>query len=158
MHSAVKSAFSSLAAAFAVLALTLFSASAAFARSAETYTGTFSSLAVGGYDAAAYFKAGKPVEGIAAFATEYKGATWRFASKENLDAFKANPTAYAPQYGGYCAWAVAQNSTASGDPLVWKIVGGKLYLNYDRAVQAKWEKDIPGFIVKADKNWPGVLN
>jgi len=142
----------------AVLAMTALSAGAAFARSAEIYTGTFSSLAVGGYDAVAYFKAGKPVRGRAEFSTDYKGATWRFASKEDLDAFKANPTAYAPQYGGYCAWAVSRNYTASGDPLVWTVVDGKLYLNYDRDVQAKWEKDIPGFIAKADKNWPGVLN
>ncbi|MBP6010869.1 MAG: YHS domain-containing protein [Alphaproteobacteria bacterium] len=132
-------------------------ATTASARDAEVYTGTFSSLAVGGYDAVAYFKASKPVQGVAQFTTDYKGATWRFASKENLDAFKANPTAYAPQYGGYCSWAVAQGYTASGDPQVWKIVNGKLYLNYDTSVQAKWEKDIPGFITKADKNWPSVL-
>lgn len=132
-------------------------ASAAMARDAEVYTGTFSSLAVGGYDAVAYFKVGRPVQGVAQFSTEYKGATWRFASKENLDAFRANPTAFAPQYGGYCSWAVAQGYTASGDPQVWKIVNGKLYLNYDTSVQAKWEKDIPGFITKADKNWPSVL-
>ena len=154
----MKSAISFVAALVAALTLTLFSTSAALARSAEVYTGTFSSLALGGYDAVAYFKAGKPVEGADAFASDYKGATWRFASKENLDAFKANPAAYAPQYGGYCVWAVAQGSTASGDPLVWKIVNGKLYVNYDRSVQAKWEKDIPGNIAKADKNWPGVLN
>ena len=132
-------------------------ASSALARDADVYTGTFSSLAVGGYDAVAYFKAGRPVQGAAQFSTEYKGATWRFASKENLDAFRANPTAFAPQYGGYCSWAVAQGYTASGDPQVWKIVNGKLYLNYDNSVQAKWEKDIPGFITKADKNWPAVL-
>lgn len=157
MQSALKSVLSAIAAVFAVLALTLFSTNAAFARSAEIYTGTFSSLAVGGYDAVAYFKAGKPVEGSGAFSTEYKGATWRFASKENLGAFKANPAAYAPQYGGYCAYAVAQGSTASGDPLVWTVVDGKLYLNYDRDVQALWQRDIPGFIAKAEKNWPGVL-
>ena len=130
----------------------------ASAREADVYTGTFSSLAVGGYDTVAYFKAGKPVKGTAQFETVYKGATWRFASAENLAAFKANPTAYAPQYGGYCAWAVSQNYTASGDPNYWKIVSGKLYLNYDKSVQATWEKDIPGFIAKADKNWPAVLN
>ncbi|MCE9521347.1 MAG: YHS domain-containing protein [Alphaproteobacteria bacterium] len=140
-----------------IAASTLFAGSA-FARSAEVYTGTFSSLAVGGYDTVAYFKEGKPAKGRAEFSFEYKGATWLFASQADLEAFKANPSAYAPQYGGYCSWAVAQNYTASGDPLVWKIVGGKLYLNYDRDVQAKWEKDIPGFIVKADKFWPGVLN
>jgi YHS domain-containing protein len=140
------------------LAAPIVSLTPASAREAEVYTGTFSSLAVGGYDTVAYFKAGKPVEGSAQFATEYKGATWRFSSKENLDAFKANPDGYAPRYGGYCAWAVSQNYTASGDPQVWKIVNGKLYLNYDRDVQAKWERDIPGHIAKADRNWPGVLN
>ena len=144
----------SATAAFVALVFTAF---AAQARSNDVYTGLFSSLAVGGYDTVAYFKAGKPVLGRAEFATEYKGATWHFSTRENLEAFKASPTAYAPQYGGYCAWAVSQNYTASGDPQFWKIVNGKLYLNYDASAQAKWEKDIPGFIVKADKNWPGVL-
>lgn len=127
------------------------------ARDADIYTGLFSSLAVGGYDAVAYFKENKPVKGNAAFTFDYKGAKWQFASADNLNAFKANPAAYAPQYGGYCAWAVSQGYTASGDPLVWNIVGGRLFLNYDKSVQATWSKDIPGNIVKADKNWPGVL-
>jgi YHS domain-containing protein len=153
----MKSMFASLA-MLAALSVSLLAAVPASAREAEVYTGTFSSLAVGGYDTVAYFKAGKPVQGTAQFTTEYKGATWRFASADNLAAFKANPTAFAPQYGGYCAWAVSQNYTASGDPNYWKIVNGKLYLNYDKSVQATWEKDIPGFIAKADKNWPGVLN
>ena len=148
---------SAFAAALAVLG-SLLSTAPAFAKSADIYTGYFSSLAVGGYDPVAYFKVGKPVEGKAQFTTEYKGATWRFSSEENLNAFKADPAAYAPQYGGYCAWAVSQGYTASGDPNVWAIVNNKLYLNYDKSVQAKWEKDIPGFIAKADKNWPGVLN
>jgi YHS domain-containing protein len=144
--------------AAAVVAALVATANAASAREPEVYTGTFSSLAVGGFDAVAYFKVGHPVQGVAQFETKYKGATWRFATKENLDAFTGNPAAFAPQYGGYCSWAVAQGYTASGDPRVWKIVNGKLYLNYDRDVQAKWEKDIPGFIAKADKSWPGVLN
>lgn len=144
---------------------TLFAAGLAFvamalpasARDAEIYTGIFSSLAVGGYDAVAYFRENRPVKGKAEFSMQYKGATWQFASADNLNAFKANPTAYAPQYGGYCAWAVSQNYTASGDPLVWKIVNGRLFLNYDQSVQTTWEKDIPGHIASADKNWPGVL-
>jgi YHS domain-containing protein len=142
----------------AAVAFAIGLASPAAARQADVYTGTFSTLAVGGYDAVAYFKANRPVQGKAEFSTEYKGATWRFSSAENLTAFKADPAAYAPQYGGYCAWAVSQNYTASGDPNVWKIVGGKLYLNYDRSVQTTWEKDIPGNIAKADKNWPAVLD
>ena len=144
--------------AFAALAVMAFSASTALARSSEIYTGTFSSLAVGGYDTVGYFRQNKPVLGKAEFSTEYKGATWRFSSKENLDAFKANPTAYAPQFGGYCAWAVAHNYTASGDPQVWSVVQGKLYLNYDRDVQAQWSKDVPRYIADGNKNWPSALD
>jgi YHS domain-containing protein len=121
------------------------------------YTGTFSSLAVSGYDPVAYFTEGKPVEGTSAFEHKWNGATWRFANAKNLEAFKADPEAYAPQYGGYCAWAVSQGYTASSDPNAWRIVGKKLYLNYDREVQQTWEKDAAGNIVKADGNWPKVL-
>ena len=122
------------------------------------YTGTFSSLAVSGYDPVAYFTQGKPVEGSGDHEYEWNGATWRFSSAENLDSFKSDPLAYAPQYGGYCAWAVSQGYTASSDPEVWRIVDGKLYLNYSEDVGKKWVKDIPGFIAKADANWPKVLD
>ena len=142
-------------AALALLALLLLSAPAA--AKDPVYTGTFSSLAVSGYDPVAYFTEGKPVEGSAAFEHKWNGATWRFANAKNLEAFKADPEAYAPQYGGYCAWAVSQGYTASSDPNAWRIVGKKLYLNYDREVQQMWEKDAAGNIVKADQNWPKVL-
>ena len=153
----MKSVILTVTAAAALLAGALLSPQSAQAREAEIYTGTFSSLGAGGYDVVAYFKLGRPVAGNGQFSTGFKGATWQFSTKENLDAFRASPVSFAPQYGGYCAWSIAQNYTASGDPEVWKIVGGKLYLNYDRSVQAKWEKDIPGFISKGDRNWPGVL-
>jgi YHS domain-containing protein len=121
------------------------------------YTGFLSSLAVGGYDPVAYFTEGKPVEGSSDFETSYNGATWRFASAEHKAAFEADPMRYAPKYGGYCAWAAAQGYTAKGDPQYWRIVDGALYLNYDSGVQKKWEADIPGFIEKADGNWPKIL-
>ena len=121
------------------------------------YTSTFSGLAVSGYDPVAYFTAGKPVEGSSDFETEWNGATWRFSSAENLAAFEADPKVYAPQYGGYCAWAVSQGYTASTVPEAWRIVDGKLYLNYSLSVQSRWEGDIPGNIANADANWPGVL-
>lgn len=121
------------------------------------YTGTFSSLAVSGYDPVAYFREGRPVEGSGDFEYDWKGATWRFSSAENLAAFKADPESYAPQYGGYCAWAVSQGYTASADPNAWRIVDGKLYLNYSKPVQGTWAQDIPGNITKADANWPRVL-
>jgi len=131
---------------------------AAQARSPEIYTGIVASTAVGGYDPVAYFAEGKPVEGKKDITFTWKGATWRFASEKNRDAFKAKPEAYAPQFGGYCAWAVSRGYTAKGDPKIWKIVDGRLYLNYDARVQKDWEKDIPGNIAKADKNWPAVLD
>jgi YHS domain-containing protein len=143
-----------LVASFLVLALF---AAPAFAKD-PVYTGALSTLAVSGYDPVAYFKAGKPVEGKSDFEYKWQGATWRFASAGNLAAFKADPAAYAPQYGGYCAWAVSQGYTASSDPKAWRIVGKKLYLNYSKKVQSTWQADVPGNIAKADKNWPAVLD
>ncbi len=144
-------------AAAAFLGVSLLSAPA-FAASPEVYTGLLSNLAVDGYDPVAYFDAGAPAKGSKEFSFDYNGASWRFTSAENLEKFKANPSAYAPQYGGYCAWAVSQNYTAPGNPENWAVRGGKLYLNYNDKVQSDWLKDPDGFIVKADANWPGVLS
>ena len=114
-------------------------------------------IALSGYDAVAYFTDGKPVKGVAAFEQAWNRATWRFASAAHRDAFAAAPEKYAPQYGGYCAWAVSKNYTYGADPEVWKIVGGKLYLNYDKGVRERWEKEQPEAIARADRNWPAVL-
>lgn len=116
-----------------------------------------SKLAIDGYDAVAYFKTGQPVKGVPEHALTWNGASWRFASAENKAAFEASPQAFAPQYGGYCAWAVSEGYTAKGDPKHWRIVDGKLYLNYNASVQTNWAKDIPARISKGDKNWPSVL-
>lgn len=129
----------------------------ALAAKPEIYTSALSDVAAGGYDVVAYFTVGRPVRGDDAFQTKWRGATWKFSSAANLAKFKANQAAYAPQYGGYCAWAVANGYTAKGDPRHWKIVGGKLYLNYNADIQSKWTKDVPGFIRKGDANWPKVL-
>ena len=115
-------------------------------------------VAADGYDTVAFFTNGAPTKGSDDFTTNYNGVEWHFSSQANLDRFQANPSAYAPQYGGYCAWAVANGSTARGNPKFWKIVDGKLYLNYNGGIQKKWLKDVPGFIAKGDANWPGVLN
>jgi YHS domain-containing protein len=117
-----------------------------------------SGLALQGYDAVAYFTDGRPVPGKAEFTHPWNGATWRFASREHRDLFAAAPEKYAPQYGGYCAKAVSENNTAAIDPQAWKIVDGKLYLNYSPKVQKLWEQDIPGRIASADKNWPGLVD
>ncbi|WP_372425248.1 YHS domain-containing (seleno)protein [Salinarimonas chemoclinalis] len=121
------------------------------------YTGRFSSLALGGHDPVAYFREGRAVEGVRAHETAWNGANWRFSSAENLEAFRADPEAYAPAYGGYCAWAAAEGYRAPGNPDYWRIVDGRLYVNFDGNVQRRWEADIPGFIARADANWPGIL-
>lgn len=144
-------------AVFAVILGFVAFAGASLAAQPEVYTGRFSDLAVDGYDAVAYFTNGAPVKGSSEFSYDYKGATWIFATAENLETFKADPAAFAPQYGGYCAWAVANGYRARGNPEFWAIVDGKLYLNYDGGVQKKWRQDVPGFIAKANANWPGVL-
>ncbi|MEB3337884.1 MAG: YHS domain-containing (seleno)protein [Leptolyngbyaceae bacterium] len=113
--------------------------------------------AIRGTDPVAYFTQGRPIAGSSKFTYTWNNATWRFASAENRQLFAANPKRYAPQYGGFCAWAVSQGYTASIDPNAWKIVDGKLYLNYNKGVQRQWERDIPGNIRKANANWPGVL-
>ena len=114
-------------------------------------------IAVDGTDVVAYFTQNAPVAGNADITHDYMGATWRFVSAENRDAFAADPAAYAPQYGGYCAYAVSEGYTASTVPEAWSIVDGKLYLNYSTGVKGRWEQDIPGRISAADANWPKVL-
>jgi len=113
-------------------------------------------VAIRGYDPVAYFTQGQPVRGEAAHAAEWNGATWHFASADNRAAFLAEPEAYAPQYGGYCAFGVAQGALVEIDPHAWSIVDGKLYLNLSRRFQRRWERDIPGFIARADANWPNL--
>jgi YHS domain-containing protein len=124
----------------------------------QVYTGYFSDQAVSGFDAVAYFSEGKAVEGNDDFVTDYKGVKWLFKNQANLDAFLLAPDSYAPQYGGYCAWAVANEKTAKGDPQQWHITGGKLYLNYNTDIRSKWLKDKEALIVAGDSNWPSVLD
>ncbi|ASC69795.1 hypothetical protein XM38_007240 [Halomicronema hongdechloris C2206] len=114
-------------------------------------------IAIAGADPVAYFTQGRYVPGQAAFSYDWGGATWQFSTAEHRDLFIANPAQYAPQYGGFCAWALSQGYTAGIDPNAWKIVDGKLYLNYDQRIQRRWSQDVPGNIAKADQNWPGVL-
>ena len=113
-------------------------------------------VAIRGYDPVAYFDQGKPVAGNPEHALAWQGVTWHFASAEHRQAFQANPEKYAPAYGGYCAYAVAQDRLASIDPTAWRIVDGTLYLNYSASIQDKWERDIPGYIKQAEMNWPDL--
>ena len=139
------------------LAIGLTAAPSAFAEKDPIETGLFGNTAVDGYDTVAYFTEGQPVKGSNDFTTTYNGAEFKFASQANLDAFLAEPEKYAPQFGGYCAWAVSQGYTAPGNAKYWAIVDGKLYLNYNKKVQKDWDVDRAGFIRTANEIWPKVL-
>ena len=114
--------------------------------------------AIRGYDAVAYFTAGKPMKGSKEFSVSYKGAVWYFSSKQNADLFKGNPEKYVPQYGGYCAYGMSDNHKAPTEPDAWTIINGKLYLNYNKDVQTKWNKKQQEYIITADKNWQVIKN
>jgi YHS domain-containing protein len=116
-----------------------------------------SNSAIRGYDPVGYFLQSQPVKGSEQFSYQWKGAIWRFASTMNRDRFAASPEKYAPQYGGYCSYAVANGYTASIDPEAWTVREGKLYSNCSKSVREKWLQDVAGYIRKADANWPGVL-
>jgi hypothetical protein len=116
-------------------------------------TGTFGSTAIKGYDPVSYFIEGKPAKGSKTFTHQWNGAAWRFSSAGNRDLFAATPEKYAPQYGGWCAYAMAEGKKVKIDPRAWDIVDGKLYLNYSLSIQKKWLADRDQKIIKADAHW-----
>ncbi len=111
-------------------------------------------VALRGYDAVAYFTENRAVMGDPASSYQWQGATWLFSSVEHRTQFAADPARYAPQFGGYCAFAVAQGTTADGDPHQWAIVKDKLYVNNNAVAKKLWDQDRPGNIMAADRNWP----
>jgi hypothetical protein len=113
-------------------------------------------VALHGYDVVSYFDSPAPLLGSDTISYNFMGATWKFSSAENRKKFAQARMKYLPQYGGYCAKAVSENKLVDIDPLAYKIVDGKLYLNYDMKVQKIWEEDISGRIAKADANWPAL--
>ncbi len=117
---------------------------------------TENGVAIKGYDPVAYFTQHQAVKGSAAFQSGYEGATYWFASAEDKKLFEAQPAHYAPRYDGFCAFGASQGHKADIDPTAFSIIDGQLYLNYSHDVQAQWKTDIPGYIVKADQNWPEV--
>lgn len=143
---------------FSLLAPAALAVQRAKAAEPPVFIGEFAGVAINGYDAVAYVSSNRAVKGDPALTVDWNGATWRFSSAANRDAFKADPARYAPQYGGYCAWAVAQGYTASTDPDAFTVHEGKLYLNYSKSVERKWRKDIPGNVAKGNRNWPAVLS
>lgn len=126
------------------------------ARSPDVWT-DMHGQALKGYDAVAYHLERKAVKGNKALSLEWNGATWLFSSAENRDRFQADPTRWAPQYGGYCAWGIAKDRTVHINPTIFRIFDDKLYLNVNMKIHQKWLKNRHGFIAEADAKWPGVL-
>jgi YHS domain-containing protein len=123
------------------------------------YAGEFfdrNDLAIDGYDPVAYFTEQKPVKGAPEILAKFRGSTFQFASAAHRDIFAADPSKYAPQYGGYCAYGMAKGYKAAIDPAAFTIVSDKLYLNYSETIRSRWLSDIPGYVQKADANWPDV--
>jgi len=114
---------------------------------------TVTGLALRGVDPVSYFTNGAPEDGNFAITEVHNGATYRFTSEENRELFKQNPDKYLPQYGGFCAFGTAMGVKVDGDPDLWKIVEGKLYLNLSESIQDRWNKDVSGYISTADTNW-----
>ena len=115
-------------------------------------------LALQGYDPVAYFTEGQATPGNWQITASYNDATYRFASEDHKSAFEADPEAYLPQYGGYCAFGAAMGFKFDGDPNQWKIVDGELYLNISKDIQERWLTDVPGYIVRADENWTDIAD
>ena len=113
-------------------------------------------LALHGYDPVAYFTQGKPVRGTDKLVHVHEGAAYRFSSQAHLDSFKKNPDRYVPQYGGFCAFGVSVGKKFDGDPQLWKIEDGKLYLNLNQEIYETFLEDVDGNIEKADGNWPEI--
>ena len=113
--------------------------------------------AIRGYDTVAYFTENKPVKGKPEFQYEWKHGTWFFSSQENLELFKASPEKYAPQYGGYCAYAIAIDQLVPIDPSQFTILDNKLYLNYSPRIQRRWDKNRTAYLIDSEKNWPALI-
>lgn len=139
----------------AALAIAVTLASNAFAAGYDVNV-TSTDLALRGVDPVSYFTDGEPLEGLVDITSEHNGAVYRFVSEESKAMFEANPEKFAPQYGGYCAFGLANGYKFDGDPDLWAIVDDKLYLNLSPAVQERWSSDTTGFINMAEDLWDGV--
>jgi len=140
---------------FAILAATM--ATPVFAGSPPVFVDS-NNIAINGYDTVAYFTLSEPVSGLPQLSTEWNGAIWLFATTKTLNMFKENPEAYAPQFGGYCAYAAAKGAIAPTVPEAWTIYEGKLYLNFNLRTRRIWQRNVPGNIAKAEANWPAILH
>lgn len=139
-----------------IVGLGVFASLPAHAKDDQIYTSWRNNLAVGGYDTVSYHQ-GSPLKGSANITTHWNGAVWQFANRTNLETFIEAPETYAPAYGGYCAWAVANEKLAKGSPEQWSLKDGRLYLNYNAKIKKRWSTDQDKFIENGDKFWPSIL-
>ena len=121
------------------------------------YTTWYSEIAIKGYDPVAYFTSGKAIKGKPKFTIKWRGAIWQFSNAKHRQLFFKAPEQYAPQYGGYCAYAVANNTTAGVDPEKFILHEGRLYLNYNAKINRKWREGMEWYIKQADQNWPHMV-
>ena len=142
---------------FAAVIFSFFWASASFAAD-PIETGTFNNNAIYGYDTVAYFTEGKAVKGNKKITHEWRGALWHFANEEHKALFVGNPEKYAPQYGGYCAYAMSDGRLVGIDEDAFTIIDGKLYLNYSMSVMKEWRSNMEQFIKEADGHYPNLVH
>jgi YHS domain-containing protein len=114
-------------------------------------------VAIGGYDVVIYFTENRAALGDARHAVMWKGATWYFASPETMSSFEMNPKAYAPQYGGFCAYAMSEGRLADPSPTSFTILNGKLYLNDGPGAQSEWSSAAEANIAAANAHWKAIL-
>lgn len=119
---------------------------------------THSTPAVQGYDVVTYHTGKRPLRGNGNYVATHDGATYQFSSAENLKIFQASPSKYVPAFNGYCAFGVSVGKKFIGDPEVWRVIGGKTYLNLDAGIQSEWLKDVPGRIKTANGKWAAIKN
>ena len=127
-----------------------------FARDLVNVSGS-SGIALDGYDPVAFFVDKKQVHGDPSISATYRGAKYFLASKEHKALFEADPKKYVPQFGGYCAFGVAEGALFPVDINTWQVWNDKLYLNLKPAVLKLFNKDVAGYVAKAEKNWPDLV-
>ncbi|WP_025897089.1 YHS domain-containing (seleno)protein [Sneathiella glossodoripedis] len=154
-----RSALTAIGLTLAAVTVTLATPSYAVVETATSAVNTDEQfLALQGYDPVAYFKSGAPQKGKKKYAVHHTGGIYYFATADNLKTFVSDPERFLPQYGGFCAMGMALGKKLDGDPNVWKIVDGKLYLNVNKDVSVAWQRNIEANIETADDNWPELKN
>lgn len=137
----------------------LFAIAFSYAQKADSLVYLFvaDGYAINGFDPVAYFSPGEAKKGKTEYSFAWKGGTWLFIDRVNLEAFRADPEKFAPQYGGYCAYGASKGYLAKTDPTAWTITGQKLYLNYNGQVKNTWLPDTAIRIPAANQYWQSLI-